>query len=144
MNTPLIKRGLLTLLVLFSLKSFSQKNDAEVGIETKVEEKVYTIVEKMPEYPGGREAMIRYFRSNLVYPEKSKKEGIEGKVIINFSIDKKGKVINVKVKQSVAEDIDAEAIKLIKNMPIWSPGTQDGIPVVVSFNFPINFALPKK
>jgi len=123
----------------------SQKYDAEVGNDGEPnKEEVFTIVEQMPEFPGGREGMFNYLRKNLIYPEKSKKEGVEGKVIVNFTINKKGKVIDVKVVQSVSDDIDTAAIKLVEDMPKWKPGTQEGIPVLVSFNLPLKFALPKE
>lgn len=131
--------------VLFCLNGISQKYEAEVGNDEQSEkEEVFTIVEQMPEFPGGREGMFNYLRKNLVYPEISKKKGVEGKVIINFTVDKKGKVIDVKVKQPVSEEIDAAAIKLVKSMPKWKAGTQEGIPVLVSFNLPLNFTLPKE
>lgn len=147
-TTKLIKMKNLILVFLFvsslTFKGYSQKYDAEVGNDGKEKEKVFTIVEKMPEFPGGRDGMLNYLRKNLVYPEKSKKEGVEGKVIVNFTINKKGEVIDVKIKQSVSEDIDATAVKLVEGMPKWKPGTQEGIPVLVSFNLPLNFTLPKE
>jgi protein TonB len=99
------------------------------------------IVDPMPEYPGGRKNMIQFIHTNLKYPKSAKKDNVEGTVILNIKVEKNGKIENIKVIQSVRDDLDAEAIRLIRKMPKWKPGEQHGKPIIVSFNFPIRFKL---
>jgi len=99
----------------------------------------FSVVETMPEFPGGNEAMQKYFYENLIYPKVDRENGIEGKVIIEFTIEKDGSVANVNVTRGVSETIDAEAIRLVKGMPVWKPGTQKGKPVSVKYTMPLRF-----
>lgn len=135
-----MKNLILLLLLLFSFRGYSQKYEAEIGVN----EKVYVIVEEMPLFPNGKEGLVNYLRKNIQYPKKAIEKGNEGKVIVSFVVNKKGETTGIKVTQSVSEELDNEAIRLIKNMPRWIPGKQDGFPVSVSFNLPLNFTLPKQ
>lgn len=102
---------------------------------------IFTVVEEMPEYKGGRKAMITYLSENIDYPEEAKKNGVEGKVYVNFVIEENGEVSNVKVLRGIGYGCDKEAVDVINNMPAWIPGKQSGKPVRVSFNLPISFKL---
>ena len=97
----------------------------------------------MPYFPGGNEALIRFFSDNMVYPEEALKNGIEGKVIMQFVVTKTGKVGQVKVARSIDKDLDREAIRLCKMLPDFTPGRNAmGEPVNVWYTLPINFKLP--
>jgi protein TonB len=95
----------------------------------------------MPEFPGGYNAIPSYISKNIVYPEKAKKEKIEGRVFVNFIVEKDGKVSDVKVLRGIGGGCDEEAMRVVREMPDWTPGMQDGQAVRVSYNVPIVFAL---
>lgn len=105
------------------------------------DEKVFYVVEEMPEFSGGKSAMQKYMSDNVKYPESAKKEGVTGKVFVSFVISKNGKVKDAKVVRSVDSTLDKEALRVIKSMPDWVPGKQRGKKVDVQFTLPINFAL---
>jgi len=103
--------------------------------------KVFMVVEKMPVYPGGDVAMFSYLGQNVRYPVEAQKNGIQGRVICQFVIDVTGAIDSVKVVRSVDPHLDAEAIRVIKGMPNWTPGEQRGEKVRVKYTLPINFNL---
>ncbi|MFH0894798.1 MAG: M56 family metallopeptidase, partial [Bacteroidota bacterium] len=98
----------------------------------------------MPEYPGGPEAMSAFMLKNIVYPKKAKENNITGKVMIDFVVDKTGKVKDVTVKKSVDPELDAEALRVIKMMPNWKPGKKDGQPIDIQLTLPVSFKLEDK
>ena len=102
---------------------------------------VFEVVEEMPEFPGGVDAMMEYLQKELRYPESAKEKGIQGRVTVQFIIDKEGNVTNSKVTRSVDKDMDAEAIRLVKAMPKWKPGMQKGKAVAVKYTVPVVFRL---
>jgi TonB family protein len=102
---------------------------------------VYQIVEQMPEFPGGMEALIEHVGKNIVYPEEAKKKEIQGRVFIGFIVEKDGSINEVKVLRSIGGGCDEEAVRVIKGMPKWKPGMQEGKPVRVSYQMPIVFKL---
>lgn len=104
----------------------------------------YTIVEVMPTFPGGQEGMVKYLKKNLKYPESAIKDSIQGKVFVQFVVSKTGEIENVKVIRGVRNDIDEAATKVVKEMPKWTPGSQNNRPVNVVFNLPLQFTLPSK
>ena len=103
--------------------------------------KVYETVEQMPEFPGGMEALVNFLQENVKYPEVATKNNIQGRVLVQFIVDKTGQVGDVKVVRSVSEELDAEAIRVVKSMPHFIPGRQDGKAVSVWFTLPISFKL---
>jgi len=105
------------------------------------EEDVFIVVETMPEFPGGRTALYKFLADNIKYPEKAKKDGIQGRVFVNFIVEKDGSVTNVKVIRGVTSELDKEAVRAVEMMPKWKPGVQRGKNVRVSFNLPIKFTL---
>jgi len=110
--------------------------------EEVVEEEIFTIVESMPEFPGGgQEALFKYLQKEMKYPQVAKENGIQGTVFVNFVVGKDGKIRDVKVLRGVNKMLDDEAIRVVKAMPSWSPGKQRGKPVSVSYNLPIKFTL---
>ena len=102
---------------------------------------VFEVVEEMPEFPGGVDAMMEYLQKELRYPESAKEKGIQGRVTVQFIIDKEGNVTNSKETRSVDKDMDAEAIRLVKAMPKWKPGMQKGKAVAVKYTVPVVFRL---
>ena len=107
-----------------------------------VEEEIFTIVETMPEFPGGgQEALFKFLQSEMKYPQVAKENGIQGTVFVNFVVGQDGKIRDVKVLRGVNKMLDDEAVRVVKAMPSWKPGKQRGKPVSVSYNLPIKFTL---
>ncbi|MGZ2371239.1 energy transducer TonB [Ancylomarina sp. YFZ004] len=104
-------------------------------------EQVYVMVEEMPEFPGGVLELRKWIKSNVKYPESSRKKGITGRVYIGFVINREGKVEECKVLRSIDPALDREALRVVSKMPLWRPGKQRGQSVNVSYTFPINFFL---
>ncbi|MCK4663484.1 MAG: energy transducer TonB [Bacteroidales bacterium] len=102
---------------------------------------IFFIVEDMPEFPGGDLELRKFIAQNVKYPEIAKENGIQGKVFIQFVVNKKGLVEKVKVMRGVDPSLDKEAIRVILSMPKWKPGKQRGKAVKVSYTVPINFQL---
>lgn len=104
---------------------------------------VILVAEKAPEFPGGREELYKFISSKLKYPKDARRNGIEGKVIISFVVERDGSVEpeSIKIEQSVYPSLDAEAIRVVKLMPNWTPANQKGRNVRAKTGFPIIFAL---
>ncbi len=117
------------------------KEAPEEVVKEGCADKVYQTVEDMPVFEGGDYALRKFIAQNIKYPEIAKKEGITGKVYIQFTVDKDGSVIDAIVLRSVHESIDKEALRVVSALPNWKPGKQDGKPVNVQFTVPINFQL---
>lgn len=109
----------------------------------KAEKKIYEIVEQMPTYEGGTNAMMKYIRENLEYPKTAEDAGIQGRVIIRFVITEIGNVDNISVLRGIDSACDQEAVRVVKAMPKWIPGKQNGEAVSVYYNLPILFNLQK-
>ncbi|WP_291528036.1 TonB family protein [Bacteroides sp. UBA939] len=103
---------------------------------------IVDVVEQMPEFPGGgMTAAVEYVKKNLRYPESAKANGTQGRVMVQFVVDKEGNVTNPTVSRSVDKDMDAEAIRVVKSMPKWKPGMQKGQAVAVKYTMPVVFRL---
>lgn len=109
--------------------------------DTMCYQEVLEVCEEKPEFPGGWAALLEYLQENLVYPEEAAEGNIQGKVIVQFIVDSVGNIGNVKVVRPVHELLDAEAIRVVKTFPQFSPGRQDGKPVNVLYTLPVNFKL---
>ena len=103
--------------------------------------KIYRSVEQMPMFPGGEYALMKYLQANIKYPPEAAKNNIEGRVIVQFVIDETGQVGEVKIVRPVSEELDAEAVRVVKALPKFEPGRQDGEAVSVWYTLPINFKL---
>ena len=101
----------------------------------------FNVVEDMPAFPGGMEAMIQFISSNIKYPADAQKQKVDGRVLVNFVVEKDGSITEVKVIKPAFPSLDAEAIRVVKAMPKWKPGYQRGQAVRVQFTMPINFSL---
>ncbi len=105
------------------------------------EEQIFTIVEDDPEFPGGQAALMQYLQSNLRYPTMAREAGIQGTVFVTFVVERDGSITDVRVLRGVGGGLDEEAIRVVRNMPAWTPGRQRGQAVRVQFNLPIRFVL---
>ncbi len=105
------------------------------------EGKVFQYVEEMPTFQGGEEAMYSYLQKNIKFPALARENGISGRVFVSFIVDKDGKISGVEVLRGIGGGCDEEAVRVIKSMPPWKPGKQNGRPVTVQFRMPVNFLL---
>ena len=110
-------------------------------LATSDEDTVYQMVEEMPQFPGGENALMSHVSKNLVYPEEAKEKEIQGRVFVSFVIEKDGSVSNVKVLRGIGGGCDEEAVRAVSSMPKWKPGKMKGKPVRVNYQIPINFKL---
>ena len=117
------------------LKSIQINQDGQ----TNINDSVYTYVEKMPEFPGGEKALVRFLSQTIIYPAEAQKKNEHGKVFIQFIVSKTGKVEKAKVIKSVSPDLDNEALRVIGLLPAWTPGVQNGEKVAVQRIIPILF-----
>ncbi|MEZ5083831.1 MAG: TonB family protein [Bacteroidales bacterium] len=101
-------------------------------------------IERMPEFPGGDEARLRFLRDSLEYPIDARLKGIQGRVYVTFVVEKDGSISEVKILKGIGYGCDEEAIRVVKSMPNWIPGIQEGKPVRVQFNMPLLFKLSNK
>ena len=114
----------------------------EAPIEEEEEEVVFVVVESMPEFPGGQQALFKYLSENVKYPVIAQENGIQGRVICQFVVNKDGSIVDVEVVRSGGDpSLDKEAVRVIKTMPKWKPGKQRGKPVRVKYTVPVNFKL---
>lgn len=134
-----MKRFLLLLSAIFLTNIAFCQNEVKVSDD----DAIFFVVEVQPEFPGGLDSMYAFIQKNLIYPEKAKAEGIEGRVFITFTIEKDGSVSNVKILRGIGGGCDEAAKEVVEKMPKWKPGTQRGKPVRVQFNLPIKFELEK-
>lgn len=114
----------------------------EAPEEEEEEEVIFVVVESMPEFPGGQQALFKYINENVKYPVIAQENGIQGRVICQFVVNKDGSIVDIEVVRSGGDpSLDKEAVRVIKSMPKWKPGKQRGKPVRVKFTVPINFKL---
>lgn len=111
----------------------------QMNNNSHAENHVYDVVEIMPSFPGGMSQMNSFVQKNLRYPEDAKKDGIQGRVILSFIVEKDGSLTDIKVVRSVSPSLDKEAIRIVKSMPKWIPGKQYGTSVRVRHTIPIHF-----
>ena len=107
----------------------------------EVASKVFDVVEEMPSFPGGQGALMQYLASNIKYPVVAQENGVQGRVIVSFVVERDGSISDVKVARSVDPSLDREAQRVVKSMPRWSPGKQNGSTVRVKYTVPVVFRL---
>ena len=104
-------------------------------------EEIHTLVEQMPQFPGGEAALMKFLSSHINYPPMAAENNVQGKVILQFVVEKDGRVGEVKLIRSVDKDLDKEAIRVVKLLPKFTPGRQNGNPVRVWYTLPVQFKL---
>ena len=107
----------------------------------EVATKVFDVVEEMPSFPGGQGALMQYLASNIKYPVVAQENGVQGRVIVSFVVERDGSISDVKVARSVDPSLDREAQRVVKSMPKWKPGKQNGSAVRVKYTVPVVFRL---
>ena len=105
------------------------------------ETKVFDVVEQMPSFPGGPAALMQYLSSNIKYPVVAEENGVQGRVVCTFVVEKDGSITDVRVVKSVDPSLDKEAMRVVKSMPKWIPGKQNGSAVRVKYTVPVTFRL---
>ena len=105
------------------------------------ESKVFDVVEQMPSFPGGNGALLEYLASHVKYPVVAQENGVQGRVIVSFVVEKDGSITDVRVVRSVDPSLDREAARVVSSMPRWTPGKQNGSAVRVKYNVPVMFKL---
>jgi protein TonB len=105
------------------------------------ETKVFDVVEQMPSFPGGPSALMQYLNSNIKYPVVAEENGVQGRVVCTFVVEKDGSITDVRVVKSVDPSLDKEAVRVVKSMPKWIPGKQNGSAVRVKYTVPVTFRL---
>ena len=114
----------------------------EAPEEEEEEEFIFVVVETMPEFPGGQQALFKFLSENVKYPVIAQENGIQGRVICQFVVNKDGSIVDVEVVRSGGDpSLDKEAVRVIKSMPKWKPGKQRGKAVRVKYTVPVNFKL---
>ena len=114
---------------------------AQKTVVSQKNEEVFDVVEQMPEYPGGMQALFEFLSQNIKYPEDAQKQKVEGRVIVTFVVETDGSISNVEVAKHAFPSLDNEAVRVIQAMPNWTPGKQSGKVVRVKYTIPINFSL---
>ncbi len=115
--------------------------DVKQAVTQEVEEKVYTVIEQMPVFPGGEQELLNYINKNIKYPVIAQENGIQGKVILRFVVSKTGVVDKVEVIRSLDPACDKEAIRVVKSLPHFIPGKQNGMNVAVWYTLPVTYKL---
>ena len=134
-------KGANGVIVVTTKKAIAAKAEETDSSDTPQE--VFNVVEKMPEFEGGVANMLEYLRKNIKYPAEAIKNGTQGRVVVQFVVNKDGSITDANVVKSVSPELDAEALRVVQSMPKWIPGEQRGEKVRVQFTLPVQFKLPK-
>ena len=103
--------------------------------------KIYDVVDEMPVFPGGNGALLEYLATHVKYPVVAQENGVQGRVIVSFVVERDGSITDVRVVRSVDPSLDREAARVVSSMPRWTPGKQNGSAVRVKYNVPVMFKL---
>lgn len=103
--------------------------------------RLYQVVDKMPEFPGGMKRCMEYIQAEMRYPQAAKTAGVQGRVVVQFIIEKDGTPTQARVVRHIHPELDAEALRIVRGMPKWKPGRQDGTPKRVLYTLPIHFRI---
>ena len=117
--------------------------NAQKTVVSQSKQNVYDVVEQMPEFPGGMEALINFLSTNIKYPNDAIKQNVGGRVMVMFVVETDGSISNVRVAKRVFPSLDAEAIRVVKTMPKWKPGKEKGRLVRVNYTLPVVFSIKK-
>lgn len=136
-----MKSVIISAAILVSLSVYGQGNKTSKGVKAGFGVSVSQV---QPEYPGGTDSLYYFLNKNLQYPQEAMLNGIQGKVWLGFVVDKEGKIKDERILKSVDESIDNEALRLLRLMPLWKPGTVNNEPSEVQYILPIEFVIPKQ
>ncbi|MCD7972621.1 MAG: energy transducer TonB [Candidatus Azobacteroides sp.] len=114
----------------FCLVTFPQQEESKI---------ISGSIEEPPSFPGGSAALMKYLNDNIRYSDSMMESGIQGRVVVQFKVLGTGEIVDIKVIQSLGEEFDREAVRLIENMPLWNPGKNGGVPVNALFTVPVRF-----
>ena len=129
-------KQVLLFIFLFCTMSVSAQSNS-----TSRTERLFDVVEEMPMFPGGNAALMDFLANNIKYPQVAEENGIQGRVVLTFTVEPDGSLTEVKVVRGVDIALDKEAIRVVKSMPKWIPGKVGGQPVAVKYTLPITFHL---
>ena len=119
-----------------------KKEEPQVEVEEAEDEQtIFQVVENQPEFPGGQSALMQYLSKNIKYPTISQENGVQGRVVVQFVVNKDGSIVDPVVARSVDPYLDKEAIRVVSTIPKWKPGMQRGKPVRVRYTLPVAFKL---
>ena len=116
-----------------------QKTEKGLNDSAKWEGRIYEVVEQMPSFPGGQGALMQYLARNIKYPVTAKEDGVQGRVVVSFVVERDGSITDVQVVRSVDPTLDHEVQRVVRSMPKWIPGKQKGQAVRVRYNIPVSF-----
>lgn len=129
---------------LFKKHLYNQLNDTLLPpVEEAVYAPIYNVIDPMPKFPGGVDKLLQSINNNMKYPAKAQAEGIQGRGIVQFIVDEDGYIIEPNIVRSVEPSLDKEALRIIKMLPQWKPGTLRGKAVKVKYTLPVTFKLNK-
>jgi len=141
-------RHLLPCIALFSISVAHAQDEPIITAEPVVipeassdPNEPFTMVEEMPSFPGGEQAMFKHFATHVKYPDEASESGIHGAVYVTFIVERDGRISDVKVLRGIGGGCDEEAVRVVNGMPNWIPGKQNGKIVRVRYNLPIRYAL---
>ena len=133
-----------TLPVTFRLDGGEESKPVKIQVSVeKTGEEIFNVVEQMPEYPGGMGELMKFIQRNIRYPKEAQEQGKQGRVIVQFVVEKDGSITEAKVARSADPQLDAEALRIVSEMPKWTPGKQRGKEVRTRFTLPVTFRLSK-
>lgn len=116
-------------------------NSNFVASQDSTEQKVFDVAEQMPSFPGGQAALFAFLAKTIKYPVEAEENNIQGRVIVTFIVERDGTINDVTVAKSVDPSLDREAVRVVKNMPNWIPGKQNGETIRVKYTVPVTFRL---
>lgn len=118
--------------------------EPEPEVVKQKEEQIFVAVEQQAEFPGGQAALMRWLSNNIRYPESAQQNDIQGRVVVKFVVEKDGSIGQATIAKGVDKDLDREAIRVVKKMPKWQPGKNNGVAVRSYFNLPVTFKLQQQ
>jgi protein TonB len=137
-----MKQFIVILTLLFNTSIIIAQENADT-LSVDSDSTTFTIVEKIPIFPGGESEMYKFLGEHMSYPEKARDKNVQGRVYVSFIVEKDGSISSIKVLRGIGSGCDKEAIRVVKSMPKWTPGYQKGKAVRVRYNLPILFKLTK-
>lgn len=124
-----------------SEKAEKRESKEKLSQQSENSNTVHDVVEQMPSFPGGQSALMQWLSNNIKYPTVAEENGVQGRVVCTFVVERDGSITNVQVVRGVDPSLDKEAVRVLRAMPKWNPGTQNGTPVRVEYTVPVTFSM---